>query len=557
MTPRRITEALLRGGRDALLRCGVYVLLLGGATIFAWPFLWMAATSVKLDREMFGDHIRFWPESPVPQPRTPYVDESRFRDLDGPRMKELLPVLESHLAQMSIWPAGEDHDAATSQTARGVYRRMQQLLPPRFWQSPSDELKAEVLKRVDEKLAADVFQKIRRCIAFGALTIRSYDFVEDQLVPSGQGASLLDIGGSARATLVPGREGRQDITELHGDFAAGDTVTLARTFTTSFPIARLHRIQLSLRPDDTWASVNALVEKGGRKFRAERPAFLSDSKWAAVTWQEPGPDDTTNKIHAWIPLRDIGPGSVTAPNEIRITLELQRNTALGAWWAKIIRNYQLTFDHVPFWRYVATSVFLVILNLAGTLFSCSIVAYSFARLHWPGRGLCFMLMLATMMIPAQVTMIPTFLIIRALGWYNTLYPLWVGSLFAGAFNVFLLTQFLRGIPRDLEDAAKIDGCGFWRVYWHVMLPLVKPTLAAIAIFTFMGTWNEFMTPLIYLSDQRLYPLSLGLYALNVQAGSSMGMMMAGSLLMTLPVIAIFFFAQKYFIQGVTLSGTKG
>jgi ABC-type glycerol-3-phosphate transport system permease component len=166
-------------------------------------------------------------------------------------------------------------------------------------------------------------------------------------------------------------------------------------------------------------------------------------------------------------------------------------------------------------------------------------------------------MLATMMIPGQVTMIPHFLIIRWLGWYDTLNPLWVGSLFGNAFNIFLLRQFMKGIPRDLEDAARIDGCSSLQVYWHVMMPLIKPTLACIAIFTFMGVWNDFMGPLVYLTDQRLYPLSLGLYALNVQAGGSYGMMMASALLMTLPVVAIFFFAQKYFIQGITLTGMKG
>ena len=114
-------------------------------------------------------------------------------------------------------------------------------------------------------------------------------------------------------------------------------------------------------------------------------------------------------------------------------------------------------------------------------------------------------MLATMMVPAQVTMIPYFVIIRSLGWYNTLYPLWIGSFFAAAFSVFLLRQFLRGVPRDLEDAARIDGCGFWRIYWHIMLPLVRPTLAVIGIFTFMAAWSDFMNPLIYLSDERLLP----------------------------------------------------
>ncbi len=212
---------------------------------------------------------------------------------------------------------------------------------------------------------------------------------------------------------------------------------------------------------------------------------------------------------------------------------------------------------MPFWRYAATSVFLVALNLIGTLFSCSVVAYSFARLRWPGRNMSFGLMMATMMVPQQVTMIPFFLIIRYLGWYNTLTPLWVGSFFTNAFFVFLLNQFFKGVPTDLEDAAKIDGCGALRIYWYIMLPLVRPSLATVAVFTFLGVWNDFMGPLIYLSDQRLYPLSLGLYALQVQADGGMAMLMAGSLLMILPVVLIFFFAQRYFIQGITMTGMKG
>jgi ABC-type glycerol-3-phosphate transport system permease component len=210
---------------------------------------------------------------------------------------------------------------------------------------------------------------------------------------------------------------------------------------------------------------------------------------------------------------------------------------------------------------VATSVFLVILNLIGTLFSCSLVAYSFARLQWPGRATAFALLLATMMIPPQTTLIPQFLIFQKLGWYNTLKPMWVTSFFAAAFSVFLLRQFMKGVPRDLEDAARLDGCGFLRIYWHIVLPSVKPALAVVAVFSFLSTWNEFMSPLIYLSDQRLYPLSFGLYAFHIQSlqpgtSAGVGVLMAGSLLMTLPVIAIFFFAQRYFLQGITLTGIK-
>ena len=126
-----------------------------------------------------------------------------------------------------------------------------------------------------------------------------------------------------------------------------------------------------------------------------------------------------------------------------------------------------------------------------------------------------------------------------------------------AFFIFLMRQTMKGIPRDLEDAARIDGCGVFRIYWSVMLPLVKPSLAAIAIFTFMGTWNDFMGPLIYVSDQRLYPLAFGLYAFAVQVENNPILTMAAALLMTLPVIVIFFFAQKYFIQGITMTGMKG
>jgi len=304
------------------------------------------------------------------------------------------------------------------------------------------------------------------------------------------------------------------------------------------------------------------VEKLGHRFVSERAVYLADHSWQITTWQERSADDALTKIKTWTLLKDAGKSEVRGPNEVRITLELHRTSVLGAWLAKIWRNYRLTLDYIPFWRYVGTGLFLVILNLIGTLFSCSLAAYAFARLRWPGRGICFAALLGTMMIPAQVTMIPQFLVMQKLGWYDTLKPLWVMSFFGSAFSIFLLRQFLKGIPRDLEDAARLDGCGFLRIYWHIMLPLVRPTLAVIAIFTFLGTWNDFMGPLIYLSDQRLYPLSFGLYAFQIQSlqpgtSAGIGMLMAGSLLMMLPVIAIFFFAQRYFLQGVTLTGMKG
>ncbi|MDQ6623113.1 MAG: carbohydrate ABC transporter permease [Verrucomicrobiota bacterium] len=541
----------------------IYGALLVGSIIFAWPFLWLAATSAKLDREMFAGH-GVLAERPIPRLHSPYVDDRYFASVQGPRMNELLPIIEEHLAQMPFtWPDDLDRAALQKQVARGVYQKLLETTPAATLQQPLAQLRGVIDAAADPATINELVRQLRRVFCIGRLLARSYDLQEDKLIAPDAAASAWQVSGSAAAQLVQAGTAQDAFAELKYDFTHGDRVVLTQTFRTSFPLARLHRLQLSLRYDDTWHALTLFVEKNGVRYRAERALNAGDDNWVVDTWQEPGPDDEPTRIKTWTLLKPVGPAPAAAPNELKITLELRRVNQLEAWSAKIWRNYRLTLDHIPFWRYVATSVFLVILNLIGTLLSCSLVAYSFARLQWPGRGLCFALMLATMMLPAQVTMIPQFLIMQKLGWYNTPYPLWIASFFAPAFYVFLLRQFLKGVPRDLEDAARLDGCGFLRIYWHIMLPLVRPTLAAIGIFTFLATWNEFMGPLIYITDQRLYPLSFGLYAFQVQVaghiGTSegMGMLMAAALLMMLPVIAIFFFAQRYFLQGVTLTGMKG
>ena len=541
----------------------IYGLLVVGSLVFIWPFLWMAATSAKLDRELFGESLRLLPQRPIPRLHSPYVDDRLYEEVSGPRMKEALAMIEQDLTSVDYpWPDDVDRASLIRQTARGIYSKLLSILPGQLWELPAEQLRAKIARQISPALIGEVVAQLRRAVCLGSLRAQSYEQEEDLLVPADRAATVWQLGGSAEAQLTPAGAANEPCAELKYDFTKGDTITLTQSFKTTFPLSRLHRLLLSIRYDDTWHGLRLVVGKDGRRYEAARSLPLSDYEWVVDTWQEHGSDDRPTKVKTWTLLEPDGAAATTGPNEIRITLELERTNQLGAWLAKVERNYRLTFDQIPFWRYVATSLFLVILNLVGTLLSCSLVAYSFARLQWPGRNVCFALLLATMMIPAQVTMIPQFLIMQKLGWYNTLQPLWIMSFVAPAFYVFLLRQFLKGIPRDLEDAARLDGCGFLRIYWHIMLPLVRPTLAAIAIFTFLATWNEFMMPLIYLADQRLYPLSFGLYAFQVQVSNpgtakGMGMVMAGSLLMTLPVIAIFFFAQRYFLRGVTLTGMKG
>jgi multiple sugar transport system permease protein len=207
--------------------------------------------------------------------------------------------------------------------------------------------------------------------------------------------------------------------------------------------------------------------------------------------------------------------------------------------------------------YLWNTVVVTLLNIAGVLISSSLVAVAFARLRWPGRDFLFILILSTMMLPAAVTLIPVFLIYRGLGWVDTLQPLWVGSFFAAPFNVFLLRQFFLTIPNDLEDAAKIDGCSYFRIYWNIMLPLIKPALAAVTILAFMGSWNNFMGPLIYISSPEKMTLAYALRLFQSAHTSEYGMLMAASTLVMLPVLLVFFFTQRYFIEGITLTGIKG
>ena len=207
--------------------------------------------------------------------------------------------------------------------------------------------------------------------------------------------------------------------------------------------------------------------------------------------------------------------------------------------------------------YLKNTMILVVLSVIGTVLSSSLVAYGFARLRFPGRDALFKILLATMMLPGAVTLMPQFLLFRSLGWIDTLYPLWVPAFFASAFNVFLLRQFFAGVPAELEDAGKIDGAGVLRSFWSIMLPQIRPALAVVAIWTFMGAWNNFMGPLLYVNTPENMSLSYALQLFQSERGGEPGLMMAFATLTVIPVLALFFFAQRYFIEGVSLSGLGG
>lgn len=222
------------------------------------------------------------------------------------------------------------------------------------------------------------------------------------------------------------------------------------------------------------------------------------------------------------------------------------------------KNYLevLTTPGFPFWRLLRNTLFYAGVGTLGMVASCSMVAYGFARLQFRGKNFLFGLTLATMMMPSIVQLIPTYLLFRKLNWVGTYAPLIVPQFFGNAFNIFLLRQFFITLPWELTDAARVDGASEFRIFWQVMLPLVKPALLVSGVFHFMWLWNDFQGPLIYLNDSKLYPLILGLAAFRSRFDVQWNLMMAAAVLVTVPLIIIFFIAQRYLIEGVALTGLK-
>ncbi len=221
------------------------------------------------------------------------------------------------------------------------------------------------------------------------------------------------------------------------------------------------------------------------------------------------------------------------------------------------KNYKEIFTAIPFFKYLKNTLIIVVFNVIGSLISSSFIAYGFARLRWPHRDKVFMIVLVTMILPFQVTMVPLFLMFTKMGWIGTFLPLTVTCFFGNPFYIFLMRQFFLSIPEELTESARIDGAGEFRIYATMIIPLAKPVLATVAIFAFIRTWNDFIGPLVFLADDDLYTLSLAAQLLRSNLDPRWHVLLALGVVMILPVLLIFFLLQKYFIEGVAMSGIKG
>jgi len=221
-------------------------------------------------------------------------------------------------------------------------------------------------------------------------------------------------------------------------------------------------------------------------------------------------------------------------------------------------NYIEAWQTAPFTRWAMNTLFIAAIGTLGSVFVNSLVAYAFAKIKFKGRNTLFVIVLSTMLIPGFVTMVPQYILFSKLGWVNTYLPLIVPAFLGSAFFIFLLRQFMMGIPNELIEAAVLDGAGHLQIWWHIMLPLTKPALITVAIFSFNGAWNDLLGPLLYINDESMYTLQIGLQTFKGTVQTQWHYLMAMSVTVLLPVVLLFFFFQRYFIEGSNLaSGTKG
>ncbi len=248
---------------------------------------------------------------------------------------------------------------------------------------------------------------------------------------------------------------------------------------------------------------------------------------------------------------------ITLSDSLKTFVEIYRQPRVWIPDPPRFENYVRIFQILPFHRFFLNTLAITVLALLGQVGSACVVGYSFARLRWPFRDTMFLLLLCTIMLPPQVTLIPMFILFNKIGWYNTWLPLIVPAYFGGGvFNIFLMRQFFKTIPTALEDAAKIDGCSTYRIFLQIMLPMAKPAIATVCVLGFIQYWNDFQSPLIYLTDYLKYPISMGMYMFVTSESMFAHYVMAASMTAVVPVICIFFAAQQYFVKGIVMTGIK-
>ena len=554
-----------------------YLLLVGAAFCTMIPMLWLLTSSFKTANEIFAVPIQWFPNLPPRVASSPYIVEDAYPKIEKPMAVDeaVWKTLQPQLTQI-IWAEAQAHIAANGKFSNyvsseelqmeiieGLWQQLVAGLPDEVWNGTTDSVTAAVRDTIIPEAVDTIWGSVYREVAVGTLRIEDLDFNRTPIEIVNWEAET--------GTRIRTSDDLQTAASLSYNFQDSNTTRMTATISSPIPIERIRRITLPVRGDASYhrlsltvfvpqSGMNAGSTNNGITYQPTRSFVLGSALWTDSVWRVHGiPGElessqiTMQRVETSLAAQsavEVGAGS-----QLFLQLSIHQPAYLSIVWDKLTSNYRNLWKTVPYNRYFVNSVFIATASTLLTLFFCSLGGYAFAKYKFRGQKILFGILLASMMVPFQVLLVPLFGLMYDIGWLNS-YKAIVIPFSVGAFGVFLMRQFIVTIPSELLDAARIDGCSEFGIYYRIVLPIIKPALGALTIYSFLGSWNGYLWPLIILRDEAKYTLPIGLANLVGIYRQDYGMLMAGTLLSLMPIVILFLAMQREFVQGITLGGVK-
>ena len=554
-----------------IFRGAGYLLLVAAAFCTMVPLLWLLTSSFKTANEIFAVPIQWFPSFPPRVTSSPYIVENAYPKIEKPMAvdKTVWETLHPELTQ-AIWMETQTHIAANAQHSNyvpseelqteiteGLWQQLVTSLPDEVWNGTQASIVTAVQDAIIPEAIDTIWSSVYREIAIGTLQIEDIDFNR---------TSIASIDWEAEAeTRIRLSDDARTAASLSYNFQDDNTTYITATIASPIPIDRIRHITLPIRGDASYHRLSLAVSisnksGNGVTYRPTRPLVLESALWKDAVWRLHGIPGELESSHIIMNQVETDPGALSetqvgSGHQLFLQLSIHRPAYLSIVWDKFTANYRNLWKTVPYNRYFINSVFIATASTLLTLFFCSLGGYAFAKYQFRGQKILFGILLASMMVPFQVLLVPLFGLMYDIGWLNS-YKAIVIPFSVGAFGVFLMRQFIVTIPSELLDAARIDGCSEFGIYYRIVLPIIKPALGALTIYSFLGSWNGYLWPLIILRDEAKYTLPIGLANLVGIYRQDYGMLMAGTLLSLMPIVILFLAMQREFVQGITLGSVK-
>ncbi len=551
-----------------------YLLLVGAAFCTMIPMLWLLTSSFKTANEIFAVPIQLFPSFPQRVESSPYIVENAYRNIEKPDAVADEMVWETLVPELTqtVWTQAKAHAAANAQLSNyvpskelqaeiveGLWQQLVTSLPDAVWDGTRESIVAAVQEAIIPEAVDTIWGSVYREVAVGTLQIEDLDFnrppIESVRWKAETGTSIRTSSDS------------QTAANLSYEFRDSKTVRMTASISSPIPVERIRRVILPIRGDASYhhldLTVSVLPSTGNTRSTTYQPtrSFILESElWKDGVWRLHGTPGELEASHITMEQVETNIESLTTTGtgtetQLFLQLTIHQPGYLSIVWDKFTSNYRNLWKTVPYNQYFINSVFIATASTLLTLFFCSLGGYAFAKYDFRGQKILFGILLASMMVPFQVLLVPLFGLMYDIGWLNS-YKAIVIPFSVGAFGVFLMRQFIVSIPSELLDAARIDGCSEFGIYYRVVLPIIKPALGALTIYSFLGSWNGYLWPLIILRDEAKYTLPIGLANLVGIYRQDYGMLMAGTLLSLMPIVILFLAMQREFVQGITLGSVK-